>query len=77
MYEKLGFYGTFSIPAGLIAVDVVLRFAMIEAASEFTLCQCPSPRPVRRPRSNILFGHFSSCVTMLIHSFYSDRTSPR
>ncbi|KAJ5157656.1 uncharacterized protein N7482_008756 [Penicillium canariense] len=30
MYEKLGFYGTFSIPASLIVVDVVLRFAMIE-----------------------------------------------
>lgn len=31
MYEKLGFHGTFAIPAGLIVVDVVLRFAMIEA----------------------------------------------
>lgn len=30
MYEKLGFHGTFAIPAGLIVVDVVLRFAMIE-----------------------------------------------
>ncbi|CEJ57617.1 hypothetical protein PMG11_06305 [Penicillium brasilianum] len=32
MYEKLGFYGTFAIPTGLIIVDVVLRFAMIEEA---------------------------------------------
>ncbi|KAJ5664672.1 hypothetical protein N7462_011485 [Penicillium macrosclerotiorum] len=31
MYERLGFHGTFAIPAGLIVVDVVLRFAMIEA----------------------------------------------
>ncbi|KAJ5310656.1 uncharacterized protein N7443_003117 [Penicillium atrosanguineum] len=30
MYEKLGFEGTFTIPAGLICLDVALRFAMIE-----------------------------------------------
>lgn len=30
MYEKLGFEGTFAIPAGLIVLDVILRFAMIE-----------------------------------------------
>lgn len=30
MYEKLGFEGTFAIPAGLIFLDVILRFAMIE-----------------------------------------------
>ncbi|KAF3391577.1 hypothetical protein F1880_007690 [Penicillium rolfsii] len=33
MYEKLGFYGTFAIPGGLIIVDVVLRFAMIEESA--------------------------------------------
>lgn len=31
MYEKVGFHGAFAIPIGLIAVDVALRFAMIEA----------------------------------------------
>ncbi|CAI7578625.1 unnamed protein product [Penicillium pancosmium] len=30
MYEKLGFYGTFMIPVALIALDVILRFAIIE-----------------------------------------------
>lgn len=34
MYEKLGFYGTFAIPGGLIIVDVVLRFAMIEESGK-------------------------------------------
>lgn len=34
MYEKLGFYGTFAVPAGLIVVDVVLRFAMVEGPSK-------------------------------------------
>ncbi|KAJ5218192.1 uncharacterized protein N7498_000291 [Penicillium cinerascens] len=34
MYEKLGFEGTFAIPAGLIVVDVVLRFAMIERSGK-------------------------------------------
>jgi MFS family permease len=34
MYEKLGYYGTFAIPAGLIMVDVVLRFAMIEESGK-------------------------------------------
>lgn len=37
MYEKLGFEGTFAIPAGLIVVDVVLRFAMIERSGK----SCP------------------------------------
>lgn len=35
MYEKLGFYGTFAVPVGLIVVDVVLRFAMVEKPGEF------------------------------------------
>lgn len=34
MYEKLGFYGTFMIPVALIALDVILRFAIIEVPSE-------------------------------------------
>lgn len=34
LYEKLGFYGTFAIPGGLIVVDVVLRFAMIEESGK-------------------------------------------
>lgn len=34
MYERLGFYGTFAFPAGLIVLDVVLRFAMIEQSGE-------------------------------------------
>lgn len=34
MYEKLGFYGTFAIPGGLIVVDVVLRFAMIQESGK-------------------------------------------
>lgn len=37
MYEKLGFYGTFVVPAVLIAVDVVLRFAMIEGPGKSRL----------------------------------------
>lgn len=37
MYEKLGFEGTFAIPAGLICLDIVLRFAMIERSGKM----CP------------------------------------
>lgn len=40
MYEKLGFYGTFAVPAALIVVDVVLRFAMLERPSKSS--QTPS-----------------------------------
>ncbi|KAJ5737526.1 uncharacterized protein N7483_002651 [Penicillium malachiteum] len=35
MYDSLGFYGTFAIPIALLAVDVILRLAMIEK-SELT-----------------------------------------
>lgn len=30
VYEKAGFYVTFTVPAGLIVVDIFMRFAMIE-----------------------------------------------
>lgn len=30
MFEKFGYYATFAVPAGLILVDVALRFAMLE-----------------------------------------------
>ncbi|EFE32716.1 MFS multidrug transporter, putative [Trichophyton benhamiae CBS 112371] len=30
MYEKVGFYGAFTVPMGLLAVDIAMRFAMIE-----------------------------------------------
>lgn len=46
MYEKLGFYGTFAIPTGLIIVDVVLRFAMIEEAGKAAACHHHQSVPV-------------------------------
>lgn len=30
IYEKVGYYATFTVPAGLIVVDIFMRFAMIE-----------------------------------------------
>lgn len=37
MYEKVGFYGAFIVPICLLAVDVVMRLAMIERKSEFCM----------------------------------------
>ncbi|KAJ5156604.1 hypothetical protein N7492_009407 [Penicillium capsulatum] len=33
VYEKVGYYATFILPAGLIVVDIVMRFAMIEKSA--------------------------------------------
>lgn len=34
VYEKFGYYVTFTVPAALIIVDIVMRFAMVEKSGK-------------------------------------------
>lgn len=43
VYEKAGYYATFAVPAGLIVVDIVMRFAMIEKSGKMRLSPCDVP----------------------------------
>lgn len=55
VYEKVGYYATFTVPAGLIVVDIFMRFAMIEKSGETALATMPY-LPLIRLASNIPAG---------------------
>ncbi|EFQ96941.1 hypothetical protein MGYG_08866 [Nannizzia gypsea CBS 118893] len=45
MYEKVGFYGAFIVPICLLAVDVAMRFAMIERKKSTQVNDSPKLKP--------------------------------